>query len=65
MNSQLTNRIALILAPHLQKKHKDTLSIQIAEEILSEIRRDAKEQLKYISEPAKPTNLDSKPINGV
>jgi hypothetical protein len=37
MSDSLLKQIAAIIAPHLRYKHKDSRSIEIAEEIIKEI----------------------------
>lgn len=47
MNLTLAERIAKIIAPHLRAKHKDTLSIEITNQILQEIKSEQSDQLKW------------------
>lgn len=49
MDQNLTNIIAKIIAPHLQKKHKDALSLEIAKKILEEVRQDTLKNSKPLN----------------
>jgi len=41
MMDDILNRIAKIIAPHLHSKHKDTKSLELAQQILDEINKQA------------------------
>jgi len=47
MNPTLAERIAKLVAPHLRAKHKDTLSLEIANQIIQEIKTEQSEILKW------------------
>lgn len=51
MDPNLQSRIAAIIAPHLHKKHKDALSLEIAEKVLQEIKKDTFKTLDNIIKP--------------
>ena len=51
MDQNLINTIAKIIAPHLHKKHKDALSLEIAEKVLEEVRQDTLKKLDQIIKP--------------
>lgn len=39
MTDNILKRVAKIIAPHLHSKHKDSKSLELAEEILKEINK--------------------------
>jgi hypothetical protein len=39
MTDSILSKIAKIIAPHLHSKHKDSKSLELAEEILKEIKK--------------------------
>jgi hypothetical protein len=47
MNTNLTDRIAKIIAPHLRSKHKNTISIELANQIIEEIKSDDRDELSW------------------
>jgi len=47
MDSKLIERIAKIIAPHLKAKHKNTLSVQLANQIIEEIKTEQSQILKW------------------
>ena len=51
MEPNLLIRIANIIAPHLHNKHKSTLSLEIAEKVLEEVKQDTLNQLDQIIKP--------------
>lgn len=51
MEENLIKNVAAIIAPHLAKKHKDALSVEIAKKILETVRQDTLEKLDDIIKP--------------
>jgi hypothetical protein len=42
MEPNLQSRIAKIIAPHLKTKHKDTVSLELANQIIEELDKPTK-----------------------
>lgn len=47
MDINLRDRIAKIIAPHLGSKHKNTVSLEIADKVIKEIESDFQDKLSW------------------